>query len=201
MRIGVLASHEGSVLQAVLDACAAGELCGSVELVISNNSNSGALRRARAAHIPALHLSLLTHADAQTLDRAIVAALDDARIDLVLLAGYMKQLGPQTLARYHRRIINTHPALLPRFGGIGMFGRRVHEAVLAAGEASSGATVHWVEGAYDSGPILAQTSVPIDADETAVSLEAKVKVAERRLLLVTLTRLAQQFHSCAEQEN
>jgi phosphoribosylglycinamide formyltransferase 1 len=201
MRIGVLASHEGSVLQAVLDACVAGELCGSIALVISNNSSSGALRRARAAQIRALHLSSATHREPQALDRAIVAALDEARVDLVLLAGYMKQLGPQTLARYRRRIINTHPALLPRFGGVGMYGRRVHEAVLASGESTSGATVHWVEGEYDSGPILAQTTVPIDSGETAASLEAKVKIAERRLLLDTLAQLSQQSYSCAAQEH
>jgi phosphoribosylglycinamide formyltransferase-1 len=196
MRIGVLASHEGSVLQAVLDACGARELAGTVVLVISNNSNSGALRRAREARIPTLHLSAQTHTDVAELDRAIVAALIDARVDLVLLAGYMKRLGARTLAHYRGRILNTHPALLPRFGGIGMFGRRVHEAVLAAGETQSGATVHWVEGDYDSGPILAQTRVPVDVGETAASLEAKVKAAERKLLLDTLSNLAREFQTC-----
>jgi phosphoribosylglycinamide formyltransferase-1 len=196
MRIGVLASHEGSVLQAVLDACAASELAGSVVLVISNNSNSGALRRAREAAIPTVHLSSQTHIDPAELDRAIVTALIDAGVDLVLLAGYMKRLGAGTLAHYRGRIVNTHPALLPRFGGIGMYGRRVHEAVLAAGATESGATVHWVEGDYDSGPILAQTRVPIDTDETAASLEAKVKAAERKLLLDTLSRLAREWQTC-----
>lgn len=196
MRIGVLASHEGSVLQAVVDACATRELAGAVVLVISNNSSSGALRRARDARIPTLHLSSQTHTDPAELDRAIVTALSDAHVDLVLLAGYMKRLGAQTLARYRGRIVNTHPALLPRFGGVGMYGRRVHEAVLAAGEVESGATVHWVEGDYDSGPILAQTRVVVGVDETPSSLEAKVKAAERKLLLDTLARLGRELPTC-----
>jgi phosphoribosylglycinamide formyltransferase-1 len=195
MRIAVLASHEGSVLQAVLDACGAGRLPAHVPLVISNNSNSGALRRARAAGIRTAHLSSATHPDAESLDRAIAAHLDAADADLVLLAGYMKKLGPTTLSAYARRIINTHPALLPKFGGAGMFGRHVHESVLAAGDTHSGATVHWVEGAYDTGPIIAQVRVPIARDETVESLELKVKEAERELLLSTLTQLAAEFCS------
>ncbi len=195
MRIAVLASHEGSVLQAVLDACAAGRLAARVQLVISNNSASGALRRALESNIPTAHLSSATHPDAQALDRAITAHLDTADVDLVLLAGYMKQLGPAMLTRYARRIVNTHPALLPQYGGPGMFGRRVHEAVLAANEPYSGATVHWVEGDYDTGPVIAQVRVPIACNETATSLEAKVKRAERELLLATLTQLAAEFCS------
>jgi len=197
MRIAVLASHEGSVLQAVLDACAERRLAARVELVISNNSNAGALRRARESNIPTAHLSTATHPDPHALDRAIAAQLSAAEIDLVLLAGYMKQLGPTTLSTYARRIVNTHPALLPKFGGPGMFGRHVHEAVLAAGESHSGATVHWVEGDYDTGPTIAQVRVPIACNETATSLEAKVKRAERELLLTTLAQLAVEI--CSKQ--
>jgi phosphoribosylglycinamide formyltransferase 1 len=193
MRIAVLASHEGSVLQAVIDACANERIRGRVCLVISNNSDAGALQRARDAHIATAHLSATTHPDADTLDQAITAHLLRANADLVLLAGYMKRLGPLTLSRFRGRIINTHPALLPKFGGAGFFGRRVHEAVLAARETVSGATVHWVEGDYDTGPIIAQAAVTVGADETAVSLEAKVKVVERDLLIDTVARLANQF--------
>jgi phosphoribosylglycinamide formyltransferase 1 len=195
MRIGVLASHEGSVLQAVLDACADTRICARVNLVISNNSQSGAIRRAQHAGIATAHLSSTTHPDAAALDEAIAERLTRADVDLVLLAGYMKRLGPVTLARFRRRIINTHPALLPKFGGAGLFGRRVHEAVLAAGEKESGATIHWVEGDYDTGPVIAQVVVPIDTAETAGTLEEKIKVAERALLIETLARLARQFHS------
>jgi phosphoribosylglycinamide formyltransferase-1 len=191
MRIGVLASHEGSVLQAVIDACSCGRINGEIKLVISNNSASGAILRAARAQIPTAHLSSATHADSEALDRAICDRLVQAEIDLVLLAGYMKKLGPLTLTHYQRRIVNTHPALLPKFGGRGYFGRRVHEAVLAAGEVESGATVHWVEGEYDTGPIIAQARVPLAPQETVASLEATIKALERDLLIDTLSRLAQ----------
>jgi phosphoribosylglycinamide formyltransferase-1 len=193
MRIAVLASHEGSVLQAVIDACANERIRGQVCLVISNNSNAGALQRAQDAHIATAHLSATTHSDAEALDQAITAQLVSAEADLVLLAGYMKRLGTLTLSRFRGRIINTHPALLPKFSGAGFFGRRVHDAVLASRETVSGATVHWVEGDYDTGPIIAQAAVTVGADETAASLEAKVKVVERDLLIDTLARLANQF--------
>jgi len=192
MRIAVLASHEGSVLQAVLDACADGRIPAEVVLVVSNNSSAGALRRANDRGIETAHLSSLTHPDSESLDRALTHLLERARVDLVLLAGYMKKLGPLTLRRFARRIINTHPALLPKFGGRGYFGRRVHEAVLASGERESGATVHWVEGDYDSGPIIAQTRVSIVPEDTPESLEAKVKAVERTLLIDALAELALQ---------
>ena len=98
--------------------------------------------------------------------------------------------GPRTLERYKNRILNTHPALLPRHGGQGFFGRRVHEAVLEAGDTESGATVHLVETDYDSGPILAQVRVPVRPDDTVDSLEERVKVAERKLIVATLGELA-----------
>lgn len=199
MRIGVLASHEGSVLQAVLDACADPRtdvrLCARVSVVISNNSDSGALRRARDAGIPALHLSSVTHPNPASLDHAIAGALDDTGVDLVVLAGYMKRLGPVTLARFADRLINTHPSLLPKFGGSGYFGSAVHAAVLAAGERESGVTVHWVSGDYDTGPIIAQVRVPVADAETPASLEAKVKLAEREVLIETLVRLSNRHRS------
>ena len=191
MRIAAMASHGGSILQAVLDACDSGELAAEVVLVISNNSDAQALQRARSAGIATLHLSSRTHPDPDALDKAITDALQQAGADWLLLAGYMKKLGPNTLNAYRNRILNTHPALLPKFGGQGFYGRRVHEAVLAAGEHESGATVHLVDETYDSGPILAQVRVPIRSNDTAASLEERVKVAERKLLLATLTLLAE----------
>ena len=199
MRIGVLASHEGSVLQAILDACqdtnVDARLCARVSVVISNNSESGALRRAREAGMPALHLSSATHPNGDSLDRAIAQSLADAGVDLVVLAGYMKRLGPVTLAKFDDRIINTHPSLLPKYGGSGYFGRRVHEAVLASGDRESGATVHWVAGDYDSGPIIAQIRVAVAEAETAASLETKVKAVERTMLIDALRVIAKRFKS------
>lgn len=190
MRIAALASHGGSILQAVIDACATGELPCRVTLVISNNSAAGALERAAAHGIPTAHLSSRTHPDPDLLDAAIESALIEAGADWVLLTGYMKKLGPRTLSRFHDRILNTHPALLPRFGGEGFFGRRVHEAVIAAGDHESGATVHLVDGDYDTGPILAQARVPVNPDDTAETLEERVKDAERKLIVATLADLA-----------
>jgi phosphoribosylglycinamide formyltransferase-1 len=114
MNIGVLASHEGTTLQSVLDACADGRIPANVTIVMSNNSNSGALTRARAAGVPTLHLSSKTHSDPGALDAAVRDALVAARVDVVFLAGYMKKLGPLAIEAFNGRILNTHAALLPR---------------------------------------------------------------------------------------
>jgi phosphoribosylglycinamide formyltransferase 1 len=190
VRLAILASHEGTTLQAVIDACERGAIAARVALVISNNPDAGALRRARAARIPVLHLSGTTHPDAASLDRAICAALIEHQIDLVLLAGYMKKLGPATLATFAGRVLNTHPALLPRFGGRGLFGEHVHRAVLTAGESESGATIHLVDSEYDSGPVIAQGRVPVHAGDTVESLAARVQGAERALLVQVLGEIA-----------
>jgi len=189
MRFAVLASHTGTTLQAVLDACQQGRLDAQVALVISNNSNSGAMQRARAAGVDTVHISGKTHPNDQARDQAVVSALEEAKTDWVLLLGYMKKLGPRALARYSGRILNTHPALLPKFGGQGYFGRNVHEAVLAAGEAESGATIHAVDTEYDTGPLLAQVRVSVHPNDTAETLENRVKGAEQELLINTIAEL------------
>ena len=192
LRLGILASHAGTTMQAILDACASGELDADVRVVISNNSRSGALARARSAGIPALYLSSTTHPDETALDRAILAALTDHDVNMVVLAGYMKRLGPLTLSHYHRHVLNTHPALLPKFGGRGMYGDRVHEAVLAAGERVSGATVHVVDGEYDAGPIVSQKKieVPEVASHAVAALRDKVQEVERLQYVQVLERVA-----------
>ena len=134
MRIAVLASHGGSILQAVIDAIDAGTLAAELVLVASNNSNAYALQRASEHNIPTAHLSSRTHPDPDALDAAMADTLANAGAQWVVLAGYMKKLGPITMSEYHNRILNTHPALLPKYGGQGYYGRSVHEAVLAAGE-------------------------------------------------------------------
>ena len=128
------------------------------------------------------HLSGQTHSDPADLDGAIERTLAEHRVDLVLLAGYVKKLGPRTLAAYKDRILNVHPALLPAFGGQGMYGRRVHEAVLASGATVSGVTVHLVDEHYDSGPIVAQETVPVQQDDTPETLAARVLRVEHTLL-------------------
>lgn len=179
-------------MQAVIDACSAHKIDATVALVVSNNSSSGALRRAGLAGVQSQHISSKTHGDDDGADNAMLKACHDQQIDLILLLGYMKKLGPQTLAAYSGKILNTHPALLPKFGGKGYFGLKVHEAVIAAGEVESGASVHFVDTDYDTGPILAQVKVPVEANDDAQSLEERVKVAEQKLLVETLRQLAEQ---------
>jgi phosphoribosylglycinamide formyltransferase 1 len=190
LRIAVLASGSGTTLQAVIDACASGALNGEVVLVLSNNSGSGALARAARHGIPGVHLSAQTHPDPGELDRAIAAALARHAPDVVLLAGYMKKLGPHTLAAYRGRVINTHPSLLPRHGGRGMYGGHVHAAVIAAGDRESGVSVHLVDGQYDTGRVLARTRVPVEPGDDAASLAARVQAAERPFLIGVLQRIA-----------
>lgn len=190
MRLAVFASHEGTTLQAILDAVQSGRLRDPVAVVISNNRDSGALRRARAAGVTAVHLSSATHPDPAELDAAILSTLRAHAVDTVFLAGYMKKLGPAVLAAFEGRIFNTHPALLPKHGGKGMYGRKVHEAVLAAKETESGASIHLVDEDYDTGRVIAQCRVPVAPTDTAETLAARVQARERELVIETLTKLA-----------
>ena len=189
LRIGVLASHEGTTLQSIIDACAQGRIDGRVLVVISN-SESGALRRAAAAGIETCHVSSLTHPNADSLDAAICDALQRARADVIFLAGCMKRLGPRTLAAFPKRILNTHPALLPKFGGQGMFGDRVFEAVLAAAESESGASVHLVDAEYDTGAVVRQDRVRVLPGDTVESLKSCVQACEREVVVKTLAAMA-----------
>jgi phosphoribosylglycinamide formyltransferase-1 len=190
LELAILASGSGSNMQSIVDACRHGSLPASVRLVIGNNSKSGVLERARAAGIPTIHMSLKTHPDAAELDQAMARALGESGAQVVCLAGYMKLLGPRTLAAYDGRILNIHPGLLPRHGGQGFFGRAVHEAVLAAGDTESGPTVHLVDEIYDHGQTLAQSRVPVLADDTPDSLAARVLEQEHLLYVDTLRRIA-----------
>ncbi len=188
--IGVIASHGGTNLQAIIDACAVGSLDAEVRVVISNNSRSFALERARGASIPTAHLSMATHPDRAQLDNAIAETLSGYGVELVALAGYMKKLGPETLGLYRNRILNVHPALLPKFGGQGMYGERVHSAVLAAGERVSGVSVHIVDAEYDRGPVVAQAEVPVMPRDTPEALAARVLEQEHILYPQTIQRIA-----------
>jgi phosphoribosylglycinamide formyltransferase-1 len=186
-RLGILASHRGSNFQAIIDACERGQINAKPVLAISNNSQSMALTRARQAGIKALHISGVTHPDDH--DQAIADALTEQGIDLVITAGYMKKLGPVTLARFTGKIINVHPSLLPRHGGPGMYGLKVHQAVIDAGDHETGISIHRVESDYDSGPVIAQVRIPVASDDTAVSLAQKVIQREHALLVSTLASL------------
>jgi phosphoribosylglycinamide formyltransferase-1 len=188
-RLGFLASHRGSNMQAIMDACRDGRIAAEPAVVISNNRDAPALERARAAGVPALHLGAAAFPDADALDAAIAAALAAHGVDLVVLAGYMKRIGPRTLAAFPNRIVNIHPGLLPRWGGQGLYGSRVHAAVVAAGERETGITVHLVDAEYDHGATLAERRVPILPGEDAVALAARMLPLEHELYVDTLARI------------
>ena len=190
MRLGVLASHGGTNLQAIIDACKEGRLDAEVRVVISNNSSSMALERAGREGIPHRHLSSKTHPDDTELDRAISSTLECNDVEVVVMAGYMKMLGPTTLERFRNRVLNSHPALLPMFGGKGMYGSRVHEAVLAKAERVTGATIHLADELYDHGSTVAQCEVPVLDGDSLDSLTQRVQESERALWVDTLQKIA-----------
>jgi phosphoribosylglycinamide formyltransferase 1 len=175
MRLAVAVSGRGSNLDALLAACRRDPVA-DVVLVLSNRAGAGGLERARTAGVPAAVL-----ADPSDPSEWL-ALLAEHRIDLVVLAGYLKLVPAGVIARYRGRIVNVHPALLPAFGGPGMYGHRVHQAVLASGAAESGATVHLVDEAYDQGAVLAQARVPVLPGDDADRLAARVLEVEHRLL-------------------
>lgn len=184
--VAILASGTGTTAARLLEQ-AGRSVPLDVRLVMSNNSGSGALERAREHGVPTLHLSGRTHPVPEDLDAAMAEALTAAGVDLVVLAGYMKKLGPRVLAAWEGRIVNTHPSLLPAFGGVGMYGDRVHAAVLAAGESVTGASVHVVTAEYDEGPVLAQLRVRVEPGDDVTSLRARVQEAEKDLLVSWLS--------------
>jgi len=190
IRLGFLASHVGSNVQVIIDACSSGTLDAEPCVLVSNNSDAPVMARTRAAGIATYHLSSHTHPDPSLLDDAILEVLTRHGAALIVLAGYMKKIGPRTLARYRGLVLNIHPALLPKFGGQGMYGRRVHEEVLAAGDRVTGVTVHLADEEYDRGPILAQREVPVVRGDTVDSLAARVLEAEHALYVETLARIA-----------
>lgn len=172
-RIGVLASGGGTNLQAIIDHFASiANPAGTIVLVASNREKCGALERARAAGIATKAF------DATDDGTALLKLLDDASADLVVLAGYLKHIPENVIREYHERIINIHPGLLPDFGGPGMYGSRVHAAVLASGATNTGLTIHFVDDEYDHGPVIAQWRVRVKTDDTAESLAKRVLSAE-----------------------
>jgi len=184
VRVAVLVSGGGTNLQALLDALHDSPIA-RVARVISSRPDTGALARARSAGVPTTVLR-----DAGD-PAELQSALADAQ--LVVLAGYLKLVHPSVVARFRGRMINIHPALLPDFGGPGMYGRRVHEAVLASGAKESGATVHFVDEEFDRGAIIAQERVPVQHGDTAETLAARVLEAEHRLLPKVVLDLARRI--------
>jgi len=185
--IAVFASGGGSDLQAIIDACKSGRLDAKVCVVISNNSGSMALARARSEGINAFHFSPKVIGDPVLLEKRILASLLENETDLVFLAGYLKKINPAVLRTYENRIFNIHPSMLPKFGGEGMYGMNVHRAVLQAGEKETGITIHRVSPEYDTGEIIAQRKVPVLEGDTPETLAARVLEQEHVFIVDVLS--------------
>jgi phosphoribosylglycinamide formyltransferase-1 len=191
MNIAVFASGRGSNFQAILDAIREGFLPARVCAVISNNSSAGALGTARTQNIPAFHLSQKQFPSEDAFSKSLVSLLQDHGTQFIALAGYLKKLSPPVVERYRNKITNVHPALLPSFGGPGMYGHHVHETVIAAGVKVSGATVHLVDEVYDRGAIVLQKSVEVLPSDDAVSLASKVLAIEHEIYPLALKAFAE----------
>lgn len=188
LRLAFLASNNGSSFRAIVQAIRDGEMRAVACLVVSNKSASAALDYAAANSIRSVCIP--THPDEDAADEALLQELRDARAELVVLSGYLRKLGPRTLEAFEGRILNVHPALLPKFSGKGMYGRRVHQAVFDAGETVTGATVHVVDGEYDHGRVIARKSVEITPADTVETIERNVMQAECALFVETIGHIA-----------
>ena len=191
MNIAVFASHGGSDLQAIIDGCKSNQINASVVAVISNNASSMALERANKEGIPAYHLSAKKFGSEEILASEILATLSKHDVHMIFLAGYMRMLHVSVLTKYHNRVFNIHPALLPKFGGKGMYGMNVHAAVIEANETETGVTIHRVNAEYDSGEIVAQAHVPVKAEDTAEILAARVLEKEHEFLVEVIADIAE----------
>jgi phosphoribosylglycinamide formyltransferase 1 len=189
IKLGFLASRNGSSLRAIVAAIRSGRLDADPRLVVSNNRTAPVLAFAELENIP--HLCIATQADPEAADARLCAEMEAKGVELIVLSGYLRRLGPKTLARYRNRVLNIHPGPLPAFGGEGMYGRRVHEAVVAAGVAQSEAVIHLVDDIYDHGEAVARRALPLQPGETAGSLEARITAMEPSFFVETLQALTE----------
>ena len=200
MRIAVFASHNGSNFQAIAEACKSGEIKGEVAVLISNNEKSQAIARANNLGIQFLHISENVEPNEQLRDTKISSLLSGNNCELVVLAGYMKKLSSAVIDSFSGMIINIHPSLLPKYGGKGMYGSKVHKEVLKNKEYLSGVTVHLVNSEYDKGEILSQQTIPISENETPESLAEKAHRVEHHLIIKTIKEIIEKKSRLARYE-
>ena len=191
MRLAVFASGGGTNFQAILDAIDRGVLPATPACCVSNTPDAGALDRAERAGVPTAVVTPSDHDDPAAFGQALLDVLDAHDVTFVALAGYMLKVPSNVVNAYRNRMTNVHPALLPAFGGQGMYGMHVHEAVIEYGVHWSGATVHLVDEEYDHGPIVLQEPVPVYADDTPQALADRIKEVEHRLYPEALRLFAQ----------
>lgn len=186
MRLAVFASGGGSNLGAILEAIHAGRLDAVIAVVVTDRRGIGALERADAQGIPTEILTPAALPDDASFATELLDALARHEVDAVALAGYLRKIPSPVVQAYRHRILNVHPSLLPAFGGAGLYGERVHRAVLAFGAQFSGATVHLVDEEYDTGPVVLQQTVPVFEDDTPASLAARVLAVEHEIYPLAL---------------
>lgn len=189
VKLGFLASGNGSSAEAIVQAVRAGELAAEPTLLVTNRRDAPALAWAREAGLETMVIA--TQADPAAADLALANAMAAQGVELIILSGYLRRLGPAILARYAGRILNIHPGPLPQFGGEGMYGARVHAAVLAAGVAESAIVIHAVDAEYDHGPEIARRMIPILRGDAPEDLETRVKTAEPGFFIETLRQIAE----------
>jgi len=190
MRIGALASHAGTTLEGIIEATETGAIDGEVVVVVCNNKDAGVFDVARRHGVPARHVSTRSAGSWEDEQREIRDLMTEHCVDVIVLAGYLKRVGGALLDSYGGRMLNVHPALLPRFGGQGMYGLNVHRAVLEAGDTVTGATIHWVNAEYDAGALVAQIEVPVLPGDTPEMLSARVHPREIELFVGVLADMA-----------
>ncbi len=190
MKCAVLASGGGSNFQALIDRREAGDLHVDLALLIGNNSDARAFERAREHAIPAIQCAPSQFDSPEAYVARFLDILTEYSIELIALAGYMKMIPAEVVQRYHNRIVNIHPALLPAFGGKGMYGKRVHQAVLDYGAKITGVTVHFVDEQYDHGPVIVQKTAPVLDNDSADSLASRVLALEHETYWLALEAIA-----------
>jgi len=188
-RIAVLASGTGTNFEALARASLSGHLKSKLALLIVNRAEAKACEKANNLGIPCRVLNPKDFSNLTSWDQQMANELSSLDIDLVFLCGFLKKIGPQVLSRFRGQIINTHPSLLPDFGGPGMYGLKVHEAVIKSGSLETGITIHEVNEEYDSGKILAQKRIPVLPQDTAHSLEARLLEAENQFVVEYIASL------------
>lgn len=192
LQLAVLASGRGSNFEAILNNIKQGKLAASIQVVISNKSSAGVLEIARQNAIPAVYISKKEFPGQEQFDEQLLSILNEYQANFIVLAGYLKMLSPFVVREFKNRILNIHPALLPSFGGKGMYGIHVHEAVLDYGCKVSGVTVHLVDEAYDTGPPVLQRCVPVQDEDTPETLAARVLKVEHQIYTEALQLFARE---------
>lgn len=187
-RIGILSSHNGSGFDTLQEACENKELDAQIVLVISNNTDAKVLKKASNKNIPNFIVNAKKYPE-ENLDEKITKLMSEFKVDYIFLSGFMKKIEKNLVSTFENKIVNSHPALLPKFGGKGMYGTNVHKAVIQAKQKESGCTIHFVNENYDEGEFILQNSIKLEENESVESLEEKIKILESKSIVQAFKKL------------